>query len=153
MLFLTSPDFGPGETIPVRFTCDGDNVSPAFRWANLPEGTVELVLSCDDTDGPDGLYRHWTAWGISPESGFLHGGFGRAPQEPGFQQALNDFDEFGYCGPCPPPGDAPHSYHFRLSALREKITTAAPGATCEEIATLARPKVIEFTELVGVYGR
>ena len=153
MLVLTSPDFNPGETIPRRFTCDGANVSPALRWANLPEGTVELLIACDDTEAPGGIFHHWAAWGIAPESGFLRSGFGAATLEPGFAQAINDFGKPGFGGPCPPKGDAPHSYHFRISALREKITSAAPGATCEEIFALARPHVIEFTELVGLYGR
>jgi hypothetical protein len=153
MLALTSPDFNPGETIPVRFTCDGENVSPAFRWTGLPEGTQELLLACDDPDAPGGVFHHWAAWGISPESGFLRSGFGPETLEPGFHQAINDFGKPGYGGPCPPQGDAPHGYHFRLSALSERITAAAPGATCEEIIALAQPKVIEFAELVGLYGR
>jgi len=153
MLVLTSPDFDPGRRIPARFTCDGDNVSPAFRWDNLPVGTVELLLVCDDPDAPDGIFRHWVAWGIAPDSGFLRSGFGVGEVEPGFQQAINDLGKPGYCGPCPPQGDPPHSYHFRLSALNEKITVAAPGARSEEIITLAQPKVIEFAELVGFYAR
>ncbi|WP_439155966.1 YbhB/YbcL family Raf kinase inhibitor-like protein [Yoonia sp.] len=153
MLTLTSPDFNPGETIPVRFTCDGEDVSPAFRWTNLPEGTRELLLMCDDPDAPGGVFRHWAAWGIAPDKNFLRSGFGAESLEPGFQQAVNDFGKPGYSGPCPPKGDAPHSYHFRLSALNDKITSAAPGATCEEIFALAQPMLIEFTELVGLYGR
>lgn len=153
MLVLTSPDFNPGEFIPARFTCDGANVSPAFRWAGVPDGTLELLIEMDDPDAPNGIFRHWAAWGIAPESGFLRGGFGHATLEPGFQQALNDFGDPGYSGPCPPKGDPPHAYHFRLSALGERITAAAPGATCAEIVALAQPKIIEFAELVGLYGR
>lgn len=110
-------------------------------------------MVCDDPDALGGVFCHWAAWGISPDSGFLRSGFGPETLEPGFQQAINDFGKPGYGGPCPPKGDAPHSYHFRLSALREPITTAASGARCEEIIALARPKIIEFTELVGFYGR
>jgi len=150
---LVSPDFNPGETIPERFTCDGDNVSPAFRWTGVPEGTKELLLVCDDPDAPGGVFHHWAAYGIAPETSFLRSGFGAASMEPGFMQAVNDFGRPGYGGPCPPKGDKPHSYHFRLSALREKITSAAPGATCLEIMVLSRPHVIEFVELVGLYGR
>lgn len=153
MLMLTSPDFNPGETIPDRFTCDGSNVSPAFRWANLPEGTRELLLVCTDPDAPGGIFHHWAAWGFPPDDGFLRSGFGPETIEPGFRQAINDFGKPGYAGPCPPKGDAPHGYHFRLSALRAAITEAGPGATCEEIIALALPNVIEFTELVGYYGR
>ncbi|MCV2868434.1 YbhB/YbcL family Raf kinase inhibitor-like protein [Defluviimonas sp. WL0002] len=153
MIILTSPDFNPGETIPVRHTCDGENVSPAFRWENLPEGTKELLLVCDDPDAPNGVFHHWAAWGIAPDSGYLRAGFGPETKEPGFSQAINDFGQPGYAGPCPPKGDAPHSYHFRLSALSDRITAAAPGATCTELIALAQPIVIEFTELVGIYGR
>lgn len=153
MLTLTSPDFGPGETIPARFTCDGDNVSPALRWTGVPEAAKELLLVCDDPDAPGGVFHHWAAYGISPRTSFLRSGFGPESIEPGFMQAINDFGKPGYGGPCPPKGDKPHSYHFRLSALREKITSAAPGATCLEIIALSRPHVIEFVELVGFYGR
>lgn len=153
MLMLTSPDFNPGETIPARFTCEGANVSPAFRWTGVPEGTQELMLACDDPDAPRGVFRHWLAYSIPPDWQFLHGGFGPESLEPGFRQAVNDFGKPGYGGPCPPRGDKPHSYHFRLTALSDKIVSAGPGATCEEVARLAEPYVIEFTELVGLYGR
>jgi len=153
MIILTSPDFNPGETIPTRFTCEGDNVSPALRWSNLPEGTVELLIAMDTPDTPVGVFHHWAAWGIAPEPGFLRSGFGPATLEPGFHQAINDKGEPGYSGPCPPEGEPPRSYHFRLSALNERITAAAPGATCQEIIALAQPRIIEFAELVGIYGR
>lgn len=153
MLTLTSPDFDPGETIPARFTCDGDNVSPALRWTGVPEAAKELLLVCDDPDAPGGVFHHWAAYGISPRTSFLGSGFGPESIEPGFMQAINDFGKPGYGGPCPPKGDKPHSYHFRLSALREKITSAAPGATCLEIIALSRPHEIEFVELIGFYGR
>lgn len=154
MLTVTSPDFNPGETIPKRFTCEGDNVSPAFRWTGVPEGTKELLLVCDDPDAPGRIFHHWAAYGIPPDTNFLQSGFGPENVEPGFQQAVNDFDKPGYGGPCPPRGDRPHSYHFRLSALREPIAAlAAPGATCDEIIALAQPRVIDFAELVGMFGR
>lgn len=153
MLALTSPDFNPGEWIPERFTCDGQNVSPAFRWTGVPEGTKELLLVCDDPDAPNGTFHHWAAYSIPPDWQFLHSGFGPESVEPGFRQAVNDFGKPGYGGPCPPKGDKPHSYHFRLSALSDRIESAAPGATCEEIQRLARPMVIDFVELIGFYGR
>lgn len=152
VLALTSPDFNPGETIPKRFTCDGDDVSPALRWIGVPDGTKELLIICDDPDAPGGTFHHWAAWGVSPDGGFLRSGFGAESLEPGFRQAINDFDRPGYGGPCPPKGDKPHNYHFRLSALGEKISVGST-ATCIEIIELARPHVIEFAELVGLYGR
>lgn len=41
---LSSPAFADGKAIPIRYTCDGDNSSPALRWSNIPPGTAELAL-------------------------------------------------------------------------------------------------------------
>jgi Raf kinase inhibitor-like YbhB/YbcL family protein len=153
MLMLTSPDFNPGETIPERFTCDGQNVSPALRWSGVPEAARELLIVCDGPDAPGGLFHHWAAYGIPPDWQFLRSGFGPETLEPGFRQAVNDFGKPGYGGPCPPRGAAHHAYHFRLSALDDRIVSAGSGATCEELIRLAAPHVIEFTELIGFYGR
>ncbi|MGO4915915.1 YbhB/YbcL family Raf kinase inhibitor-like protein [Pseudogemmobacter sp. W21_MBD1_M6] len=153
MLTLTSPDFKMGETIPERFTCDGENLSPAFGWTGVPDGTKELLLVCDDTDAPGGIFHHWAAYSIPPTWSALRAGFGPETLEPGFRQAINDFGKPGYGGPCPPRGDKPHAYHFRLSALGDHITSAASGATCVEIMRLAQPYILEFTELVGMYAR
>jgi len=38
---LMSSDFSPGGAIPVRFTCEGDNVSPEFSWKESPAETIE----------------------------------------------------------------------------------------------------------------
>lgn len=152
-LSLTSPAFAQGETIPRRHTCDGDNVSPPLQWTDAPEGTRTLLVVCDDTDAPGGIFHHWAAYNIPPDWTGLREGYGPETVEGGFYQAINDFSKPGYGGPCPPAADKPHAYHFRLSALSTEIVSAAPGASCVEIMTLARPYVIEFVELIGFYGR
>lgn len=153
MLALTSPDFALGATIPTKFTCDGENLSPALHWTGVPQGAKELLLVCDDPDAPSGTFYHWAAYGIPPDWTALRAGFGPETLEPGFHQAINDFGKPGYGGPCPPRGDSPHAYHFRLSALSEPIVGAAPSATCAEIVSLARPYLMQFAELVALYGR
>ncbi|WP_397543976.1 YbhB/YbcL family Raf kinase inhibitor-like protein [Roseovarius salis] len=153
MLMLTSPDFAPGEPIPQRFTCDGQNVSPAFRWAGVPEGTEELILVCEDPDAPRGPFLHWAAYGISPSRDFLHAGYADGADAPGFHQAVNDFGKAGYGGPCPPVGDAPHSYRFRLSAHERALAGVSAGTTCREIVEMATPHVIDSAEIIGVYAR
>lgn len=153
MLMLTSPDFNPGEAIPDRFTCDGRNASPAFRWTGVPEGTAELLMVCEDPDAPIRTFYHWAAYGIRPDAEGLAAGYAQGADSPGFHQAVNDFGVAGYGGPCPPRGDRPHAYHFRLSALKAPIPRVGATTTCAEIVRIAEPLVIESAEIVGTYTR
>jgi hypothetical protein len=41
---VSSPAFTAGSPIPLRFTCDGDDVSPPLAWSGVPTGTVEVAL-------------------------------------------------------------------------------------------------------------
>jgi Raf kinase inhibitor-like YbhB/YbcL family protein len=152
-LQLTSAAFVQGGEIPKQHTCDGANRSPALSWTDVPEGTRSFLLVCDDPDAPSGVFHHWAAYDIPADWRSLREGFGPESLEAGFRQAVNDFGQPGYGGPCPPRGDQPHRYHFRLSALSEATLPAASSATCLEVIVLARPYIIEFAELVGLYAR
>jgi hypothetical protein len=52
---LMSSSFTPGGMIPVRFTCDGENVSPEFSWKRAPPGTKSFALIIHDPDAPRGF--------------------------------------------------------------------------------------------------
>jgi phosphatidylethanolamine-binding protein (PEBP) family uncharacterized protein len=52
-LTLSSPAFSHQSEIPDRYTCDGDEVSPALRWSGVPSGAESLALVVDDPDAPD----------------------------------------------------------------------------------------------------
>lgn len=152
-LDLKSSAFGQGEAIPKEFTCDGRNISPPLTWSDVPEGTRSFLLVCDDPDAPGDVFHHWAAFDIPPDWKSLKEGYGPESLEAGFRQAINDFGKPGYAGPCPPTGSGPHHYHFRLSALSEPTLPVESTATCLEVIVLARPYVLEFVELVGLYER
>lgn len=152
-LKLTSPAFAEGAEIPASFTCDGANSSPALAWSGAPAGTRSFLLTCNDPDAPAGVWHHWAAFDIPADWSGLEAGFGAERPAAGFREAVNDFGKPGYGGPCPPRGHGPHHYHFRLSALGEASLPAASSASCVEVMHLARPYVLEFTELVGLYER
>ena len=56
---IFSPAFSPGAMIPVRHTCNGEDVSPPLAWSNVPAPAKSLALVCEDPDAPGGTFYHW----------------------------------------------------------------------------------------------
>jgi Raf kinase inhibitor-like YbhB/YbcL family protein len=151
-LSLKSSAFAQGRNVPRKYTCDGMNVSPPLEWSGVPAGTTSLLLICNDPDAPGGTFHHWAAYDIPPDLKGLEE-IPAGKQDRRFRQAVNDFGQAGYGGPCPPGGHKPHSYRFRLSALKERLEAEPATARCTEIIRLAKPLEIGAAELVGYYGR
>lgn len=145
---LRSPHFSNQGRIPHRFTCDGEDVSPALEWDDVPEGTAQLALTCEDPDAPRKPFVHWAIWGIAPDVKGLASG--ETPE--GTSQGASDAGVNGYSGPCPPPGHGAHRYHFTLYALREPISLQQ-GASIEALRRAMEDKVLAQATLVGTYGR
>ena len=114
---LTSTAFSEGERVPVKYTGDGEDVSPPLSWSGLPEGTRELALICDDPDAPTAEpWVHWVIYKIPAELGGLPEGVAKTPRlaEPGGGlQGKNSWPSgqtIGYRGPAPPPGHGVHRW-------------------------------------------
>jgi len=58
----------------------------------------------------------------------------------------------GYGGPCPPPGDGPHRYFFRLYAL-DTVLGLDQGAPKEQVADAMDGHVIDETGRTGTCER
>ena len=56
---LASTEFKPGELIPIKYTCDGKDVSPELLWGDPPKKTKSFVLIMEDTDASRGSWVHW----------------------------------------------------------------------------------------------
>ena len=149
---LSSVSFPNGGDIPKRFTCDGEDVSPALSWNEVPAGTKSFALLADDPDAPAGNWNHWTLWNVPPESRGLPEGVSKVAQLPdGTVQGLNDFRKVGYNGPCPPPGK-PHRYYFKLFALDAKLTVKEKSGK-RELEAAMKGHVLAQAEWMGRYGR
>src|SRR6266700_1719816 len=62
---LRSSGFRAGGVIPVRYTCEGDDISPEFSWTEIPAGTKSLALILHDPDAPKaGGFTHWVIYDI-----------------------------------------------------------------------------------------
>lgn len=127
-LAVTAP-FPNGGMIPKRYTCDGANVAPVLVVRPQPRiEAVEMV----DLDAPGGVFIHWlTVAGV---------------------RGRNTFGKLGYSGPCPPQGDPPHRYVFRVYALKRRPALRA-GFTDAQLRRAIRGLVAGEGRLVGRYGR
>jgi Raf kinase inhibitor-like YbhB/YbcL family protein len=150
-IIIESPAFKQGDFIPSRYTCDGEDISPALKWTNVPEGTKSLALICDDPDAPIGDWVHWVLYNIPPETKELKENI--PPDKilkDGSIHGLNDWKRYGYGGPCPPSGV--HRYFFKLYALDTKLNLA-PGATKRQLLEAMKGHIIAQGELMGKYQR
>ena len=61
---ITSPAFEHERTIPAKYTCDVEDVSPPLQWSDPPAGTKSFALIVDDPDAPSGTWVHWVVYNI-----------------------------------------------------------------------------------------
>jgi Raf kinase inhibitor-like YbhB/YbcL family protein len=150
---LTSPAFEDGARLPVEFTCEGEDVSPALGWEGAPTATRSFALLCEDPDAPGGTWHHWAVYDIAPGTIRLDQALAAVPEVKGVRQAVNDFGQVGYRGPCPPHGHGTHHYRFRLLALNVAALPLAAEPKCPQVEAAARPHRLGEARLIGTYSR
>jgi Raf kinase inhibitor-like YbhB/YbcL family protein len=147
---LTSAAFAQGEKIPVRFTCEGDDVSPPLQWRCAPLEARSFALIMDDPDAPRGTWVHWVLYNIPAAAVELTQAVPTLPETPsGARHGRNTAGDMAYAGPCPPPGK-PHRYFFRLYAL-DILLSLSPGATRAELEQAMDQHILGQGELMGTY--
>lgn len=151
-LEVTTPRFEHGEMIPEKYTCDGDNVSPALSWENLPKDTVSVVLLVDDPDAPGGVFTHWIVYNLPGDNSQLEEIVPKSKNlDNGGIQGRNDFGEYGYGGPCPPQGEN-HHYYFRVFALDKKLEPE-DGTNRNTLLQAIEGNILDEGEYMGRYKR
>jgi len=148
---LTSAAFAPGEPIPRKYTCDGEDVSPPLQWSDPPQGTQSLALINDDPDAPVGTWVHWVLYNLPAKARALPEAIPPDAELPdGSRHGENSWRRTDYGGPCPPGGT--HRYFFKLYALDTMLDLAA-GASKEQLLQAMEGHILAQTEVVGVYTR
>lgn len=154
---LKSKDLGGQATQKEFFNgwgCSGQNVSPQLSWENAPEGTKYFAVTMYDKDAPTGSgFWHWVVFNIPAEVNELASGAGdpsknKMPADA--VQSKTDFAQYGYGGPCPPPG-SPHQYLITVYALKDKLSLDkdAPPA---QVGFYLNGQMIEKASIV-MYGK
>jgi Raf kinase inhibitor-like YbhB/YbcL family protein len=150
-LYMSSSGFTEGQTLPAEYTCDGAGRSPPLVWNDAPQNTHSFALLVEDADAPKGTFRHWGVYDIPATMHELVAGAAKNGGS-GLRQTKNDFGTTGYGPPCPPKGDRPHRYRFRLMALD---IAQLPGSPSDAKALLDATDghVLGSAELTALYGR
>jgi Raf kinase inhibitor-like YbhB/YbcL family protein len=153
-LTITSSAFAPGEKVPSKYTCEGDDLSPPLAFTGVPDGTKSLALIVDDPDVPDPkapkrVWVHWVVYNLSPDSQGLSEDANRTGLPRGAVAGLNDWKRTPYGGPCPPIGR--HRYFHKLYAL--DITLPAKPLSKSGLEAAMKGHVLAQAELIGTYQK
>jgi Raf kinase inhibitor-like YbhB/YbcL family protein len=140
---MTAP-WADGTAIDRRYTCDGQDVSPALSWTAPPAGTVELALLVTDDDAAD--FVHWAVAGIPPRAG----GVGQGASIEGGIEGQTSFGEVGWGGPCPPSGQ--HTYRFSLYALSQQAEVT-DGFAAADLQVYTDTSSLGVAQVTGTYRR
>ncbi len=151
IISASSSAFQQGGTIPAKYTCDGNDVSPPLKWTGVPEATKSLALISDDPDAPMGTWVHWVMWNIPPSAQELAENVTPKPELPdGSRQGISDFRRPGYGGPCPPSGV--HRYYFKIYALDTMLDL--PSSTRKaDLLKAMKGHILAEGQLMGKYSR
>jgi Raf kinase inhibitor-like YbhB/YbcL family protein len=149
-LKVTSTAFVEGGSIPPKYTCDRENISPPLTWGSGPSGTQSWVIVVEDPDAPGGTWSHWMVFNLPAGTHEL------MEHQPatvrlgdGAVQGLNDFKQLGYGGPCPPNGT--HRYVFRVFAL-DTILPLASAPDRPALLNALRGHILAEGTLTGKYS-
>ncbi len=143
---LVSKVFQNNGPIPLKYTCDGENVNPPLLISDVPEKTKSLVFIVDDPDSPSGTWTHWIVWNIN--TGLNEIKENKIPDQG--VEGITSFGKVGYGGPCPHEGT--HHYVFKLYALNEFLRID-PASDRADIDAAMKDKILDKAELTGVYSR
>ena len=143
---IESSAFLNGEMIPAEYTCDGEGINPELLISGVPESAKSLALIVDDPDAPMGNFNHWVAWNINPAVQKIE----EDSLPKGAVSGINDNEEVGYIGPCPPGGI--HRYYLKIYAL-DALLDLGPDARKKDLEEAMAEHILSEAELLGKYSR
>ncbi len=150
---ITSSAFENEALIPVKYTCEGEDVSPPLTWKGVPEEAHSLALIMDDPDAPRGTFTHWVVYNLPVIPPKIDEGESLSERfEEGLREGFNDFGKQGYGGPCPPRSHGEHHYYFRLFALKQKLDLTG-RVTRAQLLEKIDDFVIDEAVLMGRFSR
>lgn len=143
---LISPAFQNDQFIPLKYSCDGENINPSLEISDVPNAAKSLALIVDDPDAPGGTWVHWVVFNINPSVTLIQEN--SVPE--GGIQGLTSSGQYSYGGPCPPSGT--HHYHFKFYALDAAFSLDS-SANKEAVEKAMQNHILDQVDFVGLYKR
>ncbi len=148
---IISIDFDK-QMFPKRYTCDGENISPAIGIGRIHSDYLAIII--EDRIGPSRMFCHWLIWNIRARDSLPE----NIPKDPVITrpfdavQGKNDFGKVGYGGPCPPKGEV-HTYYFNVYGLDALLDTR-PGSTRVELENAMKGHMVQYGgQAIATYQR
>ena len=142
-LKLSSSEFEHEGYIPVKYTCQGENINPPISIEGIPKETKSLALVMEDPDAPGGIFDHWAVWNIRPTKTI------KEDSMPG-RIAKNSIGDYSYTGPCPPSGT--HRYFFKIYAL-DTLLDLEKDVDKKMLEQAVQGHILAYGELMGLYRK
>lgn len=151
MINLESPAFASEQPLPVRFTADGEGLSPPLFWSGVPAQTTSLVLLVEDPDAPTPHpFVHAIVVDLPPELNALADGALASGGR--YHQGKNSYLRAEWLPPDPPSGHGVHRYVFQLFALASGPEfPERPGVT--QVLDQLTERALAGGYLIGTYER
>jgi len=143
-LIVKSPAFEKNKYIPIKYSCDGDEINPPLTIEGIPIAAKTLALILDDPDAPRGTFDHWIVWNIPPNGKIAE------HSAPGIQ-GLNSANRQDYIGMCPPSGT--HRYFFKVFALDGQLDLDPNKTRKKDLEKAMEGHILARGEIIGLYSR
>lgn len=144
-LIVTSTAFAYGATIPHKYTCDDEDISPPLHWDNVPAGTQSFAVVIYDESW---AFVHMVLFDLPPDiTGLPEDINNNLPA--GARFGTNNRRVYGYFGPCPSAGDS-NDYYFYVYAL-DTVLNLGSDTDRIRLMNAMEGHILAWGELLGIY--
>jgi Raf kinase inhibitor-like YbhB/YbcL family protein len=151
-LQLRSSAFSEAGNIPVKYSGQGEGISPPLAWEGAPAGVQSFALIVDDPDAPLVTFVHWVIFNLPPTLTGLPENIAHDEILPdGSRQGKNTLQKTGFTPPMPPT-HKPHRYYFKLYAL-DSMLDLEPRCSKKELLAVIEGHVLAEGQLMGIYQK
>lgn len=152
-LHVTSTSFKNGGIMPVKYTGNGEDISPQLKLHEIDPKAKTIAIIMDDLDTPFGIFNHWVIFNIPASFDNIPEGIARLEIVPTLGNAIQGKSSYGgkhwYRGPKPPFGT--HRYIFKVYVL-DVVLDLNKDAKKTELQKAMDGHILQYGTLEGKFS-